>query len=371
MATTINADTSNGLVLTPDTSGDINLQSAGVTKASITSAGFTVGGSNISPQPTFRNRIINGNMAIDQRNAGAAVTAHASYPVDRWYISNSANGTFSAQQVSDTPVGFSSSLKITITAAQTANTGNLSPVQVIEGNNLADLAWGTADAKTVTISFWVRSSLTGTFGGALRNSAANRSYPFSYTISVANTWEYKTITIAGDTSGTWLTTNGIGISVRFSLYAVASSLQAAGAWYNGSATGATGQTQLASTNGATFYITGVQLEVGEQASDFENLQYGQQLALCQRYYETGSAKLGAYTHLGANFPIGMLTGTGFKVTKRTTPDVSITTTSSSNIYTNSGNTANINVSSFSQVGLVTTQNNFGSIVISWTGGAEL
>ena len=231
-----------------------------------------------------RNKIINGSMVIDQRNAGGAVTAANAYPVDRWYISNTANGSYSAQQVSDTPVGFSSSLKVTVTAAQTANTGNLAPVQIIEGNNIADLGWGAAGAKTVTLSFWVRSSLTGTFGGSLRNSASNRSYPFTYTISVADTWEYKTITIAGDTSGTWLTTNGIGIKVRFSLYAVASSLQSAGTWYAGSATGATGQTQLASTNGATFYITGVQLEKGSTATDFEHRTFGDELALCQRYY---------------------------------------------------------------------------------------
>jgi hypothetical protein len=134
------------------------------------------------------------------------------------------------------------------------------------------------------LSFWVRSSLTGTFGGSLRNSGSSRSYPFTYTISVADTWEYKTITIAGDTSGTWLTTNGIGISVRFSLYAVASSLQAAGAWYNGNATGATGQTQLASTNGATFYITGVQLEAGSSASSFAHENYSDTLSKCYRYY---------------------------------------------------------------------------------------
>jgi len=231
-----------------------------------------------------RNVIINGAMVVDQRNAGAAVTAHAAYPVDRWSISDTVNGTFSAQQVSDTPVGFSSSLKVTITSAQTANTGNLAPIQVIEGYNLADLGWGASGAKTVTMSFWVRSSLTGTFGGSLRNSGSSRSYPFTYTISVADTWENKAITIAGDTSGTWLTTNGIGVSVRFSLYAVASSLQSAGTWYAGSATGATGQTQLASTNGATFYITGVQFEKGSTATDFEHGIYGNDLALCQRYY---------------------------------------------------------------------------------------
>jgi hypothetical protein len=283
--------------------------------------GLTPQASNMQPF----NRIINGAMTIDQRNAGAAVTANASYPVDRWSISNTANGTFSAQQVSDTPVGFSSSLEITITAAQTANTGNLAPVQVIEGNNIADLGWGAAGAKTVTLSFWVRSSLTGTFGGSLRNSGSSRSYPFTYTISVADTWEYKTITIAGDTSGTWLTTNGIGISVRFSLYAVASSLQAAGAWYNGNATGATGQTQLASTNGATFYITGVQLEAGSTASSFDYRPYGTELALCQRYTEViKQQSSAAETLIGNGFVYTSPTvflDYSFKVPKRAQPSL--------------------------------------------------
>jgi len=286
MASTINADTTNGVVVTSDTSGEIELQSAGVTKAKVTANGLQDANGNSLRGGMYRNLIINGDMRIDQRNAGGAVTAGNAYPVDRWYISNTANGSYSAQQVSDTPVGFSSSLKVTVTAAQTANIGNLAPVQIIEGNNISHLDWGTSDAKSVTLSFWVRSSLTGTFGGSLRNSSSNRSYPFTYTISVADTWEYKTITIAGDTSGTWLTTNGVGIRVRFSLYAVASSLQSAGTWYAGSATGATGQTQLASTNGATFYITGVQLEVGEGASDFEFLPYDVQLARCQRYFQT-------------------------------------------------------------------------------------
>ncbi len=272
--------------------------------------------------PVGKNRIINGDMAIDQRNAGGAVTAGNAYPVDRWYISNTANGSYSAQQVSDTPVGFSSSLKVTVTAAQTANTGNLAPVQIIEGNNISHLDWGTSDAKSVTLSFWVRSSLTGTFGGSLRNSASNRSYPITYTISVADSWEYKTITIAGDTSGTWLTTNGVGIRVRFSLYAVASSLQSAGTWYAGSATGATGQTQLASTNGATFYITGVQLETGTTATDFEHRPYDMELLRCFRYFETLG---GGNVHGGSYNGVTTIGHLQYKARKRALPTVSGTT----------------------------------------------
>jgi len=235
----------------------------------------------------MRNRIINGAMVIDQRNAGAAVTGSGEFPVDRFLVGNTTDGAFSAQQDSSAPAGFINSVKITTTTADSSLTTTqlLSFQHRIEGTNVADLGWGTANAKTVTLSFWVRSSLTGTFGGALRNSANNRSYPFTYSILAADTWEYKTVTIEGDTSGTWLTTNGKGVEVRFSLFATTGSQQTAGAWFAGNATGATGQTQLASTNGATWYITGVQLEVGTQATSFEYRQYGTELALCQRYFE--------------------------------------------------------------------------------------
>jgi hypothetical protein len=234
-----------------------------------------------------RNKIINGSMVFDQRNAGAAVTASGAFPVDRWSVTNTASGAFSAQQDSSAPSGFNNSLLVTVTTAQTAGTGNLSPLQYIEGFNIADLGWGTATAQTVTLSFWVRSSLTGTFGGILRNNGGSRTYPYTYTISAPNTWEYKTVTIEGDTSGTWLTTNGRGVEVRFSLFATTGTQQTAGAWFAGSATGATGQTQLGSTNGATWQVTGVQLEAGSVATPFERRQYGQELALCQRYYERG------------------------------------------------------------------------------------
>jgi hypothetical protein len=229
-----------------------------------------------------KNRIINGDMRIDQRNAGAAVTVTASYPVDRFQIDNSTNGAFSAQQDSSAPTGFNKSFKLTITTAQTNNTGNTQVIHRIEGFNTADFGWGTANAKTVTLSFWVRSSSTGTFGGSLRNSGNARSYPFSYSISAVDTWEYKTVAVSGDTSGTWLTDNSLGVQLSFSLYS--SNTQTAGAWFNGNASGATGQTQLTSTLNATWYITGVQLEVGSVATPFERRPFGTELALCQRYF---------------------------------------------------------------------------------------
>jgi hypothetical protein len=234
----------------------------------------------------FRNRIINGDMRIDQRNAGAAVTSTGSYPVDRFNVLNSTDGAFSAQQDSSAPVGFVNSLKITITTADASltTTQALSFIQRIEGTNIADLGWGSASAKTVTLSFWVRSSLTGTFGGTLKNSASNRSYPFSYSISAADTWEQKSVTIVGDTTGTWLTTTGQGIQVIFGLGAGPDRSGTSGAWAAANTIQPSSTVSVIGTLNATWYITGVQLEVGSVASEFERRPYGNELALCQRYF---------------------------------------------------------------------------------------
>jgi hypothetical protein len=242
----------------------------------------------------FKNRIINGAMVIDQRNAGASVSLSGlavTYTLDRWAIRNDTDAVVSVQQSSTSPSGFTNSLLYTVTTADSSlgASQNYSIQQRIEGFNMADFGWGTANAQTVTLSFWVRSSLTGTFGGAISNSAANRSYPFSYTISAANTFEYKTITIVGDTTGTWITTNGIGAYIYLSTGAGSSVSGTAGAWAGSDFRSATGATSVVGTDGATFYITGVQLEVGTQATSFEYRQYQQELALCQRYLPAFSA----------------------------------------------------------------------------------
>jgi hypothetical protein len=236
----------------------------------------------------FRNRLINSDMRIDQRNAGASVTltSGGNFSVDRFQGFEDTDGAMTAQQDSSAPAGFINSVKLTTTTAD----GSLSASQyalfrqMVEGTNVADLAWGTASAKTVTLSFWVRSSLTGTFGGALGNSAFNRSYPFTYSISVADTWEYKTVTIAGDTSGTWLTTTGTGIRVNFGLGVGSDYNGTAGAWAGAGYLSTTGATSVIGTLNATWYITGVQLEVGSVATPFERRPYGTELSLCQRYY---------------------------------------------------------------------------------------
>ena len=239
----------------------------------------------------FRNRIINGDMRIDQRNAGASVTSNSGllYPVDRSFIvkDTATTGVMTAQQSSVAPAGFTNSVKLTTTTAQAslAATDYMRFSQVIEGFNAADLAFGTASAKTVTLSFWVQCSLTGTFGGSLGNSAWNRTYPFTYTISSANTWEYKTIIIPGDTSGTWLTNNGIGLRVDFGLGVGSTYSGTAGSWASALYISATGATNVIGTNASTWYVTGVQLEAGSQASSFERRPYGMEFSLCQRYYQ--------------------------------------------------------------------------------------
>jgi hypothetical protein len=245
-----------------------------------------------------RNRIINGAMVIDQRNGGSAVTptADGTYTLDRWQSQLSASSKFSVQKSSTAPDGFSSSMLITSLSAFSVASGSyFRQAQVIEGFNTADLGWGTASAQDVTLSFWVRSSLTGTFGGAINNSAQNRSYPFTYTISTANTWEQKTLTIAGDTSGTWNTNNLGGVIVSLGLGVGSTYSGTAGAWAGATYLSATGATSVVGTNGATFYFTGVQLEVGDlsTATPFEHIPYSDQLARCQRYYQTIKAASGS------------------------------------------------------------------------------
>jgi hypothetical protein len=233
----------------------------------------------------MRNRIINGQMTLNQRGFSGS-NSNNTYTLDRWVMQGGVDNKFTVAQSSTAPTGFSNSLLVTSSSAYSVPSGEYYTIlQKIEGFNAADLAFGTASAKTVTLSFWVRSSLTGTFGGALANSANNRSYPFTYTINAANTWEYETITIAGDISGTWIgATNGIGLNVIFGLGAGSTFSGTAGAWAGSDFRSATGATSVVATNGATFYITGVQLEVGTQATSFEYRQYTTELQLAQRYY---------------------------------------------------------------------------------------
>ena len=262
----------------------------GTTGITTPTYGGAVTAEYIAPVTSFKNRIINGAMQIDQRNAGASDTpANGDYTIDRWRVGATQSSKFTVQQNAGSvtpPTGFSNYLGVTSSSSYSViSTDAFSIGQRIEGLNFSDLAWGTANAQTVTLSFWVRSSLTGLFAGNIvNNPLGNRAYPFSYTINASDTWEQKSITIVGDTTGTWLTTNGIGGIVSFVLGLGSTYLGVGDAWNDDLILGATGATSVVGTNGATFYITGVQLEKGSTATSFDYRPYGTELALCQRYY---------------------------------------------------------------------------------------
>ena len=243
--------------------------------------------STVAATGFLRNRIINGAMVIDQRNAGAVVTVASgatNYIADRFAFTNNASNSVTIQQVTDAPVDFSYSSKVTIGSANTlGSTQYIDLFHNVEGYNFADMAWGTVSAKTITVSFWVKSSVPGIHGGMVINNTNNRTFAFTYTISAANTWEYETVTIPGDVTGTWNTTNLRGVGLFFTMGAGATYLTSPNVWTAGVFLAPTTAVNLAAVAGATWQITGVQLEVGTVATPFERRLYGTELALCQRY----------------------------------------------------------------------------------------
>jgi hypothetical protein len=311
-----------------------------------------------------KNRIINGDMRIDQRNAGASVTlttGAAVYPVDRFFgYKDTSGATVTGQQSSTAPTGFINSFLVTVSTGSNASAADQNFIQhSIEGTNISDLGWGTANAKTISLSFWVRSSLTGTYGIGVSNNAADRCYVATYTINSANTWEYKTIYIPGDTSGTWLTTNGLGIRLRFDFGTGSDRQITPDTWGSTFGNTVSGRANLIGTTGATFYITGVQLEVGSVATPFERRPYGTELALCQRYYYK-IVSSGASDRMGVGYNTSTtqaLIYVQFAVSCRTSPTaleqsgtaadytVSHTNTSTASSSVPVFNTANINGSS--------------------------
>jgi hypothetical protein len=319
-----------------------------------------------------RNRIINGDMRIDQRNAGAAATISAAgtataYVIDRFQFSNTiTSGTMTVQRSTVAPTGFSFSALVTNGAAVTAIGSQRAALwQPIEGFNFADLNYGTANAVTTTVSFWVRSSITGTYAGSVVNESANRSYVFTYAVNSANTWEQKSVTIPGDTAGTWTgATNGIGAYLFFDLGSGPDRNATAGSWVGSYGTRTSGSTNWIGTNGATFYITGVQLEAGTVATPFERRSYGQELSLCQRYYELGST--GGWGFSVANATQYALS-CSYCTTKRATPTVAV-----ANFSTNIGSSYTLSAS-ISQLIFRITSNSSGTANVSfdYTASIEL
>ena len=337
MTSIINA-ASGGVTFTGGTTAELAIQAGGSTAAAFNTNGLF-----------FRNRFINGDMRIDQRNAGAAVTHSGSadlYVLDRWVCNSTGTPQFSVQQVTDAPTGFVNSSKLTTTTSGTPAAGDFSYYrQYIEGTNIADLGWGAAGALTITLSFWVKSSLTGTFGGALTNNAGNRFYVFSYVINSANTWEYKTVTISGDTTGTWLTTTGRGITVSWDTGSGSTNKTTAGSWGTTVAVGVTGGVNLVATASATWQITGVQFETGSTATPFERRPYTTELQLCQRYCVLIAS--GVNKPLANSFYYTTTNVSGylsFPVDMRTTPTLSVV--SGTNYY---GNVANGGIDSLNSL----------------------
>lgn len=346
----------------------------------------------------FKNRLINGAMVIDQRNAGASVTPTASgYTIDRWKAWVNVASKFSVQQTTSAPAGFINSLGVTSTSAYTIGAGEFTAIgQSIEGLNVSDFGWGAAGAQSITVSFWVRSSLTGTFGGSVTNSAGNRSYPFTFAISAANTWEQKSVTIAGDTSGTWLTTNGTGLQLFFGLGCGSSWSGTAGAWNSNYNLSATGAVSVVGTSGATLNITGVQLEKSSTATSFDYRPYGTELMLCQRYYcksfdmalqpSTVNVKYNCRFSNGNTFADVYCQATfGFPVSMRTAPTVTTysgSTTGQLRYQRNTGATVDgasggvspINEISFNVIGSYSgsgSNSDIRSVLFDYTASAEL
>ena len=380
MASIINAATSGGLISTADTSGVLQLQTAGTTAVTV-DASQNVTFANSASLPNtfgFKNRIINGDMRIDQRNVGASVTpTNGQYTLDRWVGYGSVVSKYSIQQNAGSvtpPAGFTNYLGVTSLSAYSITAGDYFLFrQMIEGFNSADLAWGTASAKSVTLSFYVYSSLTGTFGGGLGNSTNGRTYPFSYSIPTANTWTQISVTIAGDTSGTWVTNNGIGIQVGFGLGVGSTYSGTAGAWSSSAYLSATGAVSVVGTSGATLYITGVQLEKGSTATSFDVRDFGRELIMCQRYFEksydittaiaTSTADGLTYAGVGSGLVpnnYGFMTLV-FTITKRSSPTMKI--------YSRSGTLNQVSNGDQNDYGTVNAQNigMRSAIVVNGTG----
>ena len=261
-----------------------NASSATANMVTDASGNVSFGGTAAMSSSFLRNRIINGDMRVFQR--GAVATTNAVYSVDRWALGFTSTGTTQLSQSQVFPTGFTDSLIFDVGTADTSIAASefAFMFQHIEGNNISDLSWGGANAKSVTLSFWVYTTTIGTFCVTLRNAPATLSYIAEYTVSVANTWEYKTVTVPGPTTGTWATNNATGLIVGFTV-AVGTTFQTtANAWNAGNFLGTSNQVNLLASSANEFRVTGVQLEVGTVATPFERQIYSNQLAQCQRYY---------------------------------------------------------------------------------------
>ncbi len=350
-------------------------------------------GGTLSPFTGFKNRIINGDMRIDQRNAGAAVTPTGTvYTVDRWKVVLTQSSKLTFQQSTNAPAGFINSLSLTSTSAYAIAADDYFVLQyAAEGYDTADFGWGTANARPISLSFKVNASVTGTYSLAIRNYGSyNRSYVTTYTVPVANTWTDVTIAIPGDTAGTWNIASNGSLLLDFSL-GIGSSYSTASvnSWQSSSNFAATGAVSLVGNSGATFRITGVQLEKGSVATEFERRDYGRELAMCQRYYEKSqnqnvvpgtSGQLDGfwYALVAGNTGSGNYGGTvNYKVPKRANATfTSWDNAGNINKCNTDGQGSNITLNVVFQgqnsvLTYVAGHNNPGALSFFWTASAEL
>lgn len=348
----------------------------------VNAQGLFVNGVSVSALGGSVNRIINGEMLIDQRNSGGSIAVGGSNTnlVDRFAgLRSGGSATLTAQQV-DSPsptaaMTHKKSLKFTVGTGAAPGSGDASYfLQRIEGLNVADLQWGTAQAKSVTLSFWVYASVTGTYAVSLINSASNRSYISTYTINAANTWEQKTITVPGDTSGTWLADNGIGIAVVWGLGSGSSFQSTSGSWLASGAHDTSGTTKIISTAAATFHITGVQLEAGSTATSFARRPIGQEQSLCERYYEVGTQPYYWFSALQSSGGTAGYGSVQFRTRKRAAPSMGVSgwqylSAGTPTSYTPSGISQNVDRFTFQCTSATNYSGEFGAG--SWFANSEL
>ena len=321
------------------------ITTASITDANVTAAKLASG--TVQNQSAFRNIIINGDMSLAQRaTSTSSITSSGYHTVDRFRTSYDTAGTWTQSQATDVPTGqgFATSFKMDCTTANgSLSAGSFLAIQSkFEGQNLQYLKKGTSSAESLTLSFWVKSNKTGTYIANLYDADNNRYIAKSYTISSANTWEKKTITYAGDTSGAFGNDNATSLELKFILAAgtTYTSGTLATSWESATnANTAVGQVNLADSTSNEWYVTGIQLEAGTTASDFEFLPFDVNLARCQRYFflmcrgDQLDVGAGGYYNSGQIFCEVPL-----PVTMRTTP--SLVATSGTNYYRMFGNNTN-------------------------------
>ncbi len=286
---------------------------------------------NITNNLSNKNIIINGSMIVDQRsNGSSADTTGASYiSCDRFGSAYAAASKFTMQQVASTLAGFEKALKITSSGTTSSSSQHYLMRYSIEGHDSARLALGTSSAKTFTLSFYVKGSITGNYSVAFANGSDNRVYATTYNIASADTWERKTITLTGDTSGTWATNNTEGMEIKWDLGSGSNfDVSAANQWVGEDKLKVSGTVNLVATNAATLEFTGVQLEIGSNATDFEHRSLAQELFLCARYYYQPTTRY----YFGDDSTGGVSrAGIDFRTTMRAAPTATLASVSSGTI----------------------------------------